>query len=69
MELIGYGGYKFVGVVVTILFSFLNLGRWATASVFLYTFSAQAFFLVSWGGDDGFRFDPALFLSLRGAAC
>lgn len=64
VELIGYGGYKFVGwvassrrgrqeltapdsIIVTILASFLNLGKMFNGFVFFYCFCANAFFLVS----------------------
>ncbi len=66
VELIGYGGYKFVGgvwvgprrggvgeadspgcrIIVTILASFLNLGKMFNGCVFFYCFCANAFFLV-----------------------
>ncbi|KAK8850544.1 hypothetical protein IAR55_004462 [Kwoniella newhampshirensis] len=46
VELIGYGGYKFVGIIVTILVGLLGLGRMATIGVFVYTFGANAFFLL-----------------------
>ncbi|ORY31217.1 YIF1-domain-containing protein [Naematelia encephala] len=46
VELIGYGGYKFVGIIVTILVGFLRLGTLTSATTFIYTFSANAFFLL-----------------------
>lgn len=46
VELIGYGGYKFVGITVTIFVSFLKLGSLATTLTFIYTFCANAFFLL-----------------------
>lgn len=52
LDLIAYSGYKFVGVIVTLVISELvNLGQgtggWASWTVFMYTFLANAFFLVS----------------------
>ncbi|KAJ9119155.1 hypothetical protein QFC22_003646 [Naganishia vaughanmartiniae] len=46
VELIGYGGYKFVGIIVTVMASFLNWGKVFYMSVFFYTFCANAFFLL-----------------------
>ncbi|GHJ88826.1 hypothetical protein NliqN6_5228 [Naganishia liquefaciens] len=46
VELIGYGGYKFVGIIVTVIASFLNWGKIFYFSVFFYTFCANAFFLL-----------------------
>ena len=52
LDLIAYSGYKFVGVIVTLLVSeVVNLGRgtggWISWTVFFYTFLANAFFLAS----------------------
>ena len=52
LDLVAYSGYKFVGVIVTLVISeTLNLGQgtggWIGWSVFAYTFLANAFFLVS----------------------
>lgn len=52
LDLIAYSGYKFVGVIVTIVISeVVNLGKgtggWVGWTVFTYTFLANAFFLVS----------------------
>lgn len=47
VELVGYGGYKFVGIIATIVVSLLGLGKMITLGVFIYTFAANAFFLVS----------------------
>ena len=52
LDLVAYSGYKFVGVIVTLVISeVLNAGRgtggWAGWTVFTYTFLANAFFLVS----------------------
>lgn len=51
-DLIAYSGYKFVGIIVTITAASVinhgtSLGGWAGWLVFLYTFAANAFFLVS----------------------
>lgn len=61
VELMGYGGYKFVGsvlpaaswlvaergsIIVTILMGLTNLGTWLRLAVFVYTYLANAFFLV-----------------------
>lgn len=52
LDLVAYSGYKFVGVIVTLVVAeILNGGRgtggWAGWTVFTYTFLANAFFLVS----------------------
>lgn len=52
LDLVAYSGYKFVGVIVTlVLAEILNGGKgtggWAGWTVFTYTFLANAFFLVS----------------------
>ena len=52
LDLVAYSGYKFVGVIVTLVVSeVVNLGkgtgRWIGWGVFLYCFLANAFFLVS----------------------
>nr|KIR48145.1 ER to Golgi transporter Yif1 [Cryptococcus bacillisporus CA1280] len=46
VELVGYGGYKFVGIIATIVVSLLGLGKMITLGVFIYTFAANAFFLL-----------------------
>lgn len=51
LDLVAYSGYKFVGVIVTlVLAEILNGGRgtggWAGWAIFTYTFLANAFFLV-----------------------
>jgi protein transport protein YIF1 len=51
LDLVAYSGYKFVGIIVTLAVSeILSGGRgttgWIGWSVFLYTFLANAFFLV-----------------------
>jgi hypothetical protein len=52
LDLVAYSGYKFVGVIVTLLVAeILNGGKgtggWAGWTIFTYTFLANAFFLVS----------------------
>lgn len=52
LDLIAYSGYKFVGVIVTLVVAeMLNGGKgtggWVGWTVFTYTFLANAFFLVS----------------------
>ena len=52
LDLVAYSGYKFVGVIVTLIVAeVLNLGKgtggWAGWTVFTYTFLANALFLVS----------------------
>ena len=52
LDLVAYSGYKFVGVIVTLVVAeILNRGRgtggWVGWTVFTYTFLANAFFLVS----------------------
>ncbi|KAI4215509.1 MAG: hypothetical protein LQ351_001978 [Letrouitia transgressa] len=51
LDLVAYSGYKFVGVIVTLVVSeVLNRGQgtggWAGWTVFTYTFLANAFFLL-----------------------
>ncbi|OCF43284.1 ER to Golgi transporter Yif1 [Kwoniella heveanensis CBS 569] len=46
VELIGYGGYKFVGIIATIVVSMLGFGRLVTIGTFVYVFGANAFFLL-----------------------
>ena len=52
LDLVAYSGYKFVGVIVTLIISeVINAGQgtggWVGWIVFAYTFLANAFFLVS----------------------
>jgi len=47
VELLAYGGYKFVGIIVTIIAGMLDFGMVVNWAVFFYTFCANAFFLVS----------------------
>jgi hypothetical protein len=51
LDLVAYSGYKFVGIIVTIVISEIvnggkGTGGWAGWTVFGYTFLANAFFLV-----------------------
>ncbi|KAJ6537313.1 YIF1-domain-containing protein [Mycena sp. CBHHK59/15] len=46
IDVVAYGGYKFVGVILTILAGFLNLGRTLGLMTFIYFFLANAFFLM-----------------------
>lgn len=51
-DLVAYSGYKFVGVIVTIVVAAISnggkgTGGWAGWATFAYTFLANAFFLVS----------------------
>jgi hypothetical protein len=50
-DLIAYSGYKFVGIIVTLVVSEvwnrgMGTGGWVGWGVFIYTFAANAFFLV-----------------------
>ncbi|KAG1717887.1 YIF1-domain-containing protein [Suillus lakei] len=45
VDLIAYGGYKFVGVILTLFAGLLNLGPTIYALVFLYAFAANALFI------------------------
>lgn len=52
LDLVAYSGYKFVGIIVTLLVSEIvnggkGTGGWAGWTIFGYTFLANAFFLVS----------------------
>jgi hypothetical protein len=52
LDLFAYSGYKFVGVIITLVFSEIinggkGTGGWAGWTIFGYTFLANAFFLVS----------------------
>lgn len=46
VDLFSYSGYKFVGIIVTLLVQLLNFRGWMYWSVFVYVFCANAFFLV-----------------------
>lgn len=51
LDLVAYSGYKFVGIIVTLVVSEIinggkGTGGWAGWTVFGYTFLANAFFLV-----------------------
>lgn len=45
LDLLAYSGYKFVGIVTTMLVGALNV-KWLWALAFFYTFFANAFFLL-----------------------
>lgn len=52
LDLVAYSGYKFVGIIVTLLSAEIftpgkGTGGWIGWIVFIYTFLANAFFLVS----------------------
>jgi NhaP-type Na+/H+ or K+/H+ antiporter len=47
VDLLAYSGYKFVGVILTLLMGLLRMGRLSYWSVWAYTTAANAFFLVS----------------------
>lgn len=74
LDLVAYSGYKFVGVIVTlVLAEILNGGKgtggWAGWAVFTYTFLANAFFLVSlfsfYFSSHLCLFPSALFMAVR----
>ncbi|OJT15538.1 Protein transport protein yif1 [Trametes pubescens] len=46
LDVLAYDGYKFVGVIVTLIAGLLGVGRTLYLLIFLYTFLATAFFLV-----------------------
>ncbi|KZT64822.1 YIF1-domain-containing protein [Daedalea quercina L-15889] len=46
LDLLAYDGYKFVGVIVTLIAGLLGLGRSLYIVVFMYSFLATAFFLL-----------------------
>ncbi len=53
LDLVAYSGYKFVGVIATIVISEIfnggkGTGGWIGWTIFAYTFLANALFLVSW---------------------
>lgn len=47
VDIVAYGGYKFVGVTITVIVGLLGFGRTLYMTVFLYAFGANAFFMVS----------------------
>ena len=47
VDLLAYGGYKFVGTSLTLAVGLMETGRWIYWGVFLYTGAANGFFLVS----------------------
>ncbi|KIM56572.1 hypothetical protein SCLCIDRAFT_132286 [Scleroderma citrinum Foug A] len=46
VDIVAYGGYKFVGVILTLLIGLCNPGRTVYSLVFLYAFATNAFFLL-----------------------
>ena len=48
VDLFSYSGYKFVGIIATLLVQLINVRGWLYWSIFVYAFCANAFFLVSW---------------------
>ncbi|PIL27254.1 hypothetical protein GSI_10398 [Ganoderma sinense ZZ0214-1] len=46
LDLLAYGGYKFVGVIITLIAGLLGFGRTLYLLVFVYTFLSTAFFLL-----------------------
>lgn len=57
LDLVAYGGYKFVGIVVTMLVRLVGIlgrregtskgmGRWVEWSIFIYCFLGLGFFMV-----------------------
>ncbi|KAL1939282.1 hypothetical protein VTO73DRAFT_10085 [Trametes versicolor] len=46
LDVLAYDGYKFVGVIVTLIAGLLGVGRTLYLLIFLYTFLATAFFLL-----------------------
>ncbi|KAI9464769.1 YIF1-domain-containing protein [Russula earlei] len=46
VDLLAYGGYKFVGVILTLLVGLVGLSRTLYTIAFIYTFLANAFFLL-----------------------
>ncbi|QRV93550.1 protein transport protein yif1 [Ceratobasidium sp. AG-Ba] len=46
IDLLAFGGYKFVGIIATLIASLLGFGNFLYWSVFTYCFLANAFFLL-----------------------
>ncbi|KAG1870316.1 YIF1-domain-containing protein [Suillus subluteus] len=46
VDLIAYGGYKFVGIIITLFVHLLNLGQTIYALVFVYAFAVNALFIL-----------------------
>ncbi|GAA96248.1 uncharacterized protein L969DRAFT_84100 [Mixia osmundae IAM 14324] len=46
VDLLAYSGYKFVGIIITLLAGLVKLRGWMYWSIFIYVFSANAFFLL-----------------------
>lgn len=47
VDLLSYSGYKFVGIILTLMADLLQLGRTLYWVIFAYVFLANFFFLVS----------------------
>lgn len=68
LDLVAYSGYKFVGIIATILIGETvnggkGTGGWIGWSVFFYMFFANSFFIVSSAADEP---DILLYLGLTG---
>lgn len=46
VDLFSYSGYKFVGIIATLLVQLINVRGWLYWSIFVYAFCANAFFLL-----------------------
>ncbi|KAG8690434.1 hypothetical protein FRC09_011988 [Ceratobasidium sp. 395] len=46
IDLLAFGGYKFVGIIATLIASLLGFGNFLYWSIFIYCFLANAFFLL-----------------------
>lgn len=46
LDLLAYGGYKFVGVIVTLMFGLMKVGWTVYTLIFTYSFLATGFFLL-----------------------
>lgn len=46
VDLFSYSGYKFVGIILTLVVQLVNVRGWMYWSVFVYVFCANAFFLL-----------------------
>jgi len=46
VDLFSYSGYKFIGIIVTLLVQLINVTGWVYWAVFTYAFCSNAFFLL-----------------------